>query len=180
MVHMFSPWYRMGRVSPRSCVVVMLMASLAVMSAPSTAYAQQYKFNGKGALIAAAIGGGLSLLIMGIQHSRDKDFRVTPMRLTFPDTKSGDHVDQSLIVRNTGTNRIQIQAVAVTASGGAFSIVNPTQTPVELQPGAEAEIAVRFGPMSAQRFADALGIQITKGKQQPVRTSVSLLGRGTP
>jgi urease beta subunit len=167
--------------SSRSRIVAASLAVVAILavSAPSTVHAQESGFSAKRALIGAAIGGGVGFLIMAMERGRDKDFRIEPKQLEFPRTRSGQQADQTFVVRNTGTRRIQIESVAVKSQGGAFSLVNAAPMPVSLQPGAEAAVAIRFVPGAARGFSDAVEIRIARGAKQPARVSVSVRGTGT-
>lgn len=167
--------------SNRSAIVAARLAVVAILavSLSSTVHAQESGFSGKRALIGAAIGGGVGFLIMAIERGRDKDFRIEPKQLEFLRTKSGQETDQTFVVRNTGTRRIQIESVAVKSQGGAFSLVNAISMPLSLQPGAEAAVAIRFVPGAARNFSDAVEIRIAKGAKQAERVTVSVRGTGT-
>ncbi len=157
----------------------LVIVAVVALSTASTAHAQESGFSAKRALIGAAIGGGVGFLIMAIERGRDKDFRIEPKQLEFPRTKSGQQAEQAVVIRNTGTRRIQIESVAVASQGGAFSLVNAIPTPVSLQPGAEAAVAIRFVPGAARGFSDTVEIRIAKGGKEPQRVTVSVRGTGT-
>ena len=158
--------------------LVGFMIAVLVVSTPTAAHARQSGFSGKGAVVGAAVGAGIGLIVMAVQHGRDKDFRVRPNRLEFPETHPSDHADQVFVLRNTGTARLRIRRVAVGLSDGPFSIVNESLMPAELPPGAEMQVTVRFRPRSAHRFSDAVDVHMDKGGQ-PVRVRISIRGKGT-
>jgi len=130
----------------------------------------------KGALIGGLIGGGMAGVVAAIQYSKDRDFAVTPSRLSFEAAQPGSHIEKIVTIRNRATDRLSVQ---VSVRGDSFSLVDRADEPLTLQPGGRAELRVRFAPARRGSASGSLEIHHTKGRQKSAkRTSVSLTGRG--
>lgn len=163
-------WSKTSRVT-----VVVLAAAIVAASTPSTVRAQT-TFNGKGALIGGLVGAGIGLAGWAITRSRDSDFRITPKGLNLGDARVGEHVDRAVVVRNTGTDRLQLDSVTI--SNTAFTIVGPSPYPVTLQPGAEQSITIRFTPSASQRSSGTVEIRMTRSRGRPITVTARVNGRG--
>jgi hypothetical protein len=91
--------------------------------------------------------------------------------LAFGNVKSGQTMDMSVVVSNTGTAALTVSSLTV--GGAGFSVI--TSSGLAVQPGGVQNVTVRFAPTAAGNFSGSLLI----GSNDPASpATVNLTGTG--
>ena len=97
---------------------------------------------------------------------------LSPNTLDFGGVALGAHRDLVLKVKNAGQLTLQFKPATITPEHGPFRLITPA--PVQLMPGHEAEVVLRFEPTTAGETEASLSIE-TDG--DPAVASVTELSR---
>jgi len=104
---------------------------------------------------------------------------VDPLSLSLGEVELGAERTRSLRLRNTGTADLSITHLEITsAAGGAFALSNPSSLPVNVTPGAEVTVHVRYRPLIVGSVTGALRV-FSNAEAMPAVT-VALSGTGVP
>jgi hypothetical protein len=80
-----------------------------------------------------------------VQKVRE-DLRVTPLEAVFSGVRGEGSAEESVAIRNTGTEAIVLAAVEVVGDDPAFRLASAPQLPMTLVPAAQVTVAVAFAP----------------------------------
>ena len=104
---------------------------------------------------------------------------VDPLSLSLGEVERGAERTRSLRIRNTGTAELSITSLEITAAaGGAFALSNPPSLPVNVTPGAEVTVRIRYQPLIVGSVTGALRV-FSNAEAMPSVT-VPLSGTGVP
>lgn len=104
---------------------------------------------------------------------------VAPLSLSLGEVELGAERTRSLRIRNTGTADLSITSLEITsAADGAFALSNPPSLPVNVTPGAEVTVRVRYRPLIVGSVTGALRV-FSNAEATPAVT-VALSGTGVP
>ena len=164
--------------SPHRALACLLVAALGLAFIPKTSCAQSAGSSAaKGALVGGIIGAGVAGIIALTHHLGDKEFRLEPASLDFQPVQLENHSDATVTIANRGTKQLRIDRVTV--SGDCFSLLEPAEFPLTLEPGGRAKINVRFKPMARRTYSGAIEVQRSAGGEgAPKKVKVALKGRG--
>jgi uncharacterized membrane protein len=102
---------------------------------------------------------------------------VVPEAIAYGEVTVNDTQIQELTLRNEGTTSLTVEAITLTAGGGAgFAIVDGPSTAFEIVPGGEYIVMIALTPVAAGDLAGNL--QITSNSVDQPTTAVPLIGAG--
>ncbi|HHO52279.1 MAG TPA: choice-of-anchor D domain-containing protein, partial [Deltaproteobacteria bacterium] len=101
------------------------------------------------------------------------DIEVTPTALSFGPARTGEEVIQSFLVRNVGTEALDVSNVEISVGDIAFAVASDTT--FELLPDEERSVDVAFVPVGNLTYGEVL---VTSDDPDEGEVSVSLEGLG--
>lgn len=101
------------------------------------------------------------------------DIEVTPEALSFGPARSGEQVVHSFLVRNVGTEALDVSSVEISVGELAFSITSDTT--FELLPDEERSVEVAFVPVGNLTYGEVL---IASDDPDEAQVTVALEGLG--
>ncbi len=103
------------------------------------------------------------------------DMSVAATSVAFGDVYQNASAQRTLLVTNTGSAQLQINALTfANPQVTAFTVVAPAQLPLTVDPGQQTGIILQFNPTAITSYANTLQIV----SNDPPTISVSLTGRG--
>ncbi len=79
-------------------------------------------------------------------HGGGPLLQAVPSPLGFPSTAVSMSVDEQLVLRNAGTERLEVSALSVTG-GVEFTLPDAPQLPLDVDPGGSMALQVRYSPL---------------------------------
>lgn len=101
------------------------------------------------AVIFIAVAAGGAIGSRGKKQSSDPSFSLAPSSLDFGSVQISNSADQAITIKNRGNKELTVNAISL--SGKHFSLLQAPDVPFTIAPGVEAELTVRFQPVTPQK-----------------------------